>query len=156
MTKRILKLRNVVAIAICLVAITPLFASCENEELIKEKDLPETSRDFIKKHFPDIAISHIIKDKEGISVNYTVYLANGFDVDFEKKGDWDEVDGHINPIPQSILSLLPAGITDYLATNFSDNFVTEVNKEHYGYEIGLNNGLDLKFNSNGSFIGIDD
>ncbi|MDR0749876.1 MAG: PepSY-like domain-containing protein [Tannerellaceae bacterium] len=32
----------------------------------------------------------------------------------------------------------------------------EVNRERYGYETGLSDDMDLKFDSDGKFIGIDD
>jgi hypothetical protein len=31
----------------------------------------------------------------------------------------------------------------------------KVNKEIFGYEIELNNDVELKFNSNGGFVGVD-
>ena len=128
-----------------------LFASCDKEEEIKEKDLPSTSREFLKTHFDGVGITRIVHDKELFDRSYTVWLANGFEIDFTKSGEWDEVDGHIHPVPQSILDLLPSGITQYVTENFPKNFIVKVSKESYGFEIELNGGLEIEFNSDGSF-----
>ena len=88
--------------------------------------------------------------------DYTVYLANGFDIDFTKFGNWDDVDGHVSPLPESILALLPETVSQYITNTFPNLSAVEVNREHYGYEIGLSGDMDLKFDSNGRFIGMDD
>ena len=134
-----------------------MFASCDKDEIISFSKLPASSQAFIQTHFPDVTTTHIIKDKDLFDKSYTAYLANGFEIDFEKNGDWDEVDGHINPVPQSILNLLPDGIVEYSAANFPSSEIVSVNKEHYGYEIELlGTRVELKFNSSGGFIGYDD
>jgi hypothetical protein len=137
---------------------TALAVSCDSEDVISETKLPASSQEFIKTHFPGVAVTLVMKETDGLEKDYTVYLANGFDIDFEKKGNWDDIDGHIHPLPQSILELLPAGIVEYVSANFNDSQIVEVNKERYGYEIGLSDrlDLDLKFNASGSFIGYDD
>ena len=45
---------------------------------------------------------------------------------------------------------------EYVKANFPGCIVTKVDKERYGYDIGLSNDLDLKFNYQGVLIGMDD
>lgn len=52
--------------------------------------------------------------------------------------------------------LIPANIANYVNKNFKGATIVKIDKEHYGYEVELSNGLDLKFNCNGSFMMIDD
>jgi hypothetical protein len=137
-------------------AVSTMFASCDKEKVISVSQLPTSSQAFIKTHFPDVTVGRVIKETEGLKTTYTVYFINGFDVDFEKNGDWDDVDGHNNALPESILNLLPAGIAEYVSANFPNYQIVEVNKERYGYEIGLSGDVDLKFNSSGGFIRYDD
>jgi len=132
-----------------------MLVSCEKEEVISETNLPASSQEFIKTHFPGVTVTRIVKDTEGLGIDYTVYLSNGFDIDFDKNGNWDDVDGHTNPVPQSILNLLPSGIVAYVSANHSNLQIVEVNRESYGYEIGLTGDVDLRFNSQGGFIGYD-
>ncbi len=132
-----------------------LFVSCDKEEVISESKLPSSSREFLKTHFAGVAITHIVCDKELFDKDYSVYLANGFEVDFVKSGAWDEVDGHASALPQSVIELLPAGIAQYVNATFPDYKIVTVNKEHFGYEIELNGDIELEFNSNGEFTRMD-
>jgi hypothetical protein len=140
-----------------LLAISTALCSCEKEEIVTETGLPAVSREFISHHFPDAEITMAIKDSEAFSTDYTVYLSNGFEIDFTKSGDWDDVDGKRTAIPESILDILPKGIPDYVTNTLNGHhYIVEVNKERYGYEIGLSNGMELKFDSKGKFLSFDD
>jgi hypothetical protein len=135
---------------------TGMLFACEEEKFIPADELPAISRAFLETHFPDVETTVIVRERDGLEVNYTVYLANGFDIDFAKSGDWDDVDGHISPVPESILALLPENLPEYVAGAFPNFRIVEVNRERYGYEIGLSGGMELKFNSSGRFTGMDD
>jgi hypothetical protein len=133
-----------------------LFVACEDEKIIQANELPTISLTFIETHFPGVEITAIVKERDGIDTDYTVYLANGFDIEFAKSGDWNDVDGRLSPLPESILALLPKNLQKYVVDTFPNLRMVEVNRERYGYEISLSNGIDLKFNSSGQFIGVDD
>jgi hypothetical protein len=137
------------------IVLSLMLVACDKESIITEGQLPSESQTFLKTHFSGITVSTIIKDKDGLSTTYEVYLANGFEIDFKKSGEWDDVDCKQSAVPASIIALLPAGIASYCSTNFPAVFIVEVNKEHYGYEIGLSNDIDLEFNQDGSFRKID-
>jgi hypothetical protein len=136
--------------------VTTLSAACDKEKLIQVNELPVVSKTFIDTHFADVGITAMVRERDGLDVDYTVYLANGFEVDFNKSGDWDDVDGHFQPVPESILALLPQPLLQHIATTFPNLSIVGVNKERYGYEISLSNDLELKFDTNGRFTGIDD
>jgi hypothetical protein len=138
------------------ITLSTVFYSCDKEKIITQSELPETSRKFLNNHFQGISVSMIIKERETFSYNYTVHLANGFEIDFTKSGDWDDVDGKHTALPESILALLPQNILVYVDNTLSDCYIVEVNKERYGYEISMSNDIDLKFNSTGDFLRIDD
>jgi hypothetical protein len=141
---------------VTLFAVAILFAACEEEKIIQENELPAVSRTFIETHFAGVEITAIVREREGLETDYTVYLANSFDIDFAKSGDWDDVDGHSLPVPESILALLPQPLMQHIAKTYPNLSIVEVNRERYGYEIGLSSDMDLKFDSNGKFTGIDD
>ena len=52
--------------------------------------------------------------------------------------------------------LVPESVQAYIKANFSNAIITEWGKDDRGYKAELNNGLDLKFNSNYEFVRIDD
>jgi len=116
-------------------------------------ELPAKAQTFLKKHFGTENPTYIIKDKETFSTDYKVQFANKIEVEFDGNGDWEEIDGHHNAIPTSVI---PATIASYVKTNFKEAQVTSLDKGRWGYEVNLNNGFELEFDSNGKFIRIDD
>jgi hypothetical protein len=57
------------------------------------------------------------------------------------------------PIPAA---LVPASIQQYVKATFSGASVVKIDKERHGYDVELSNGVELKFNHQGAFIGYDD
>ena len=82
-------------------------------------------------------------------------FSNGWEVEFNRRGEWNHVDCRRDPVPVSIQHLLPQPILTYVATHFNAAAITEVDKNARGYEIGLSNDLDLKFSLSGDFKLID-
>ena len=137
--------------------VVAIFASCDDEKIISESGLPVSSQNFIKTHFPGVAVAHVIIDRDSFGKSYTVYLINGFELEFERNGDWDKVDGYAQAVPQSILNLIPAGIVEHITNFFPNLEIVAIDKERFGYEIYLTGRrFELKFNHSGNFIGIDD
>jgi hypothetical protein len=134
------------------VLLLPVLAACEDEKFISESQLPQRSRDFLATHFPGTAVEYVIKEWN----EYDVHLANGFQTGFDRKGEWDDVDGINQPVPQSIIDLIPASVPEYVSSHFPNASIVEINRETFGYEIELSNGIDLEFNSRGGIRDIDD
>ncbi len=51
---------------------------------------------------------------------------------------------------------IPKAIASYVKSNYQNMVITKINKEYHGYEVELNNGLDLSFDNSGRFLGMDD
>ena len=41
-----------------------------------------------------------------------------------------------------------------MAANYSGAYIDEIDREPYGYDVDLNTGVDLRFNADGAFLGI--
>ncbi len=124
-----------------------------NEVVIEASALPETARNFIAIHFPDVTYKRIEKqsipdDDDSI---YDVYLSNGFEIDFDANGNWTDIDGGNTAIPTAII---PEPITAYLTANYPNLFITIIEIEPTGYDVELSNNLDLVFNPQGEFVRI--
>ena len=119
------------------------------EKPIPVDQLPDAAKAFVQTHFPQRKIMLAEKDWN----SYECRLDDGTKIEFNRKGSWKEVDCHLNEIPAGIV---PATIMEYVKANFPGCIVTKVDKERYGYDIGLSNDLDLKFNYQGVLIGMDD
>jgi hypothetical protein len=73
----------------------------------------------------------------------------GTDVDLDLIAERSDEDINAAALPQAILT--------YISTNYPDNTIHEAEIEDNGqYEIELNNGIELIFDPQGNFLGIDD
>lgn len=133
------------------------FVSCDNDDdtIISFAELPAKSQEFITTHFPNINVSRVEKDNDSYDVN----LVNGFEIDFTLNGEWDNIDGHTQAIPASILAIEPLNkIADYVTANYPNSQIDEIDKDQVknGYEVGLNNNsIELIFEWDGTFRTID-
>ncbi len=126
-----------------------LAVSCTKETNVQRQDLPENAQQFIDQYFGLIDISYITKDND----SYDVHFVNGYEVDFTKKGEWEDVDCQMDAVPNGIV---PANIQNYVNQNFVGQFIVKINKDRRKYDVELNNGLDLEFDKNGNFKKMDD
>lgn len=124
---------------------------CCADTLVMQDQLPTTASDFLNTHFPEQTIGYIERD----GLEYNVNFSNGWEVEFNRRGEWHHVDCRRDPVPASIQHLLPQLILTYVATHFSTAAITEVDKDAQSYEIGLSNDLDLRFSLSGNFKRID-
>jgi hypothetical protein len=128
------------------------FSANAQKTVIKKEALPANAQTFLKTHFGSKKPSYILQDKEILSTEYKVQFDKQLEIEFDKKGNWKEVDGKNDKIPKSII---PKKIASYIKTNFSKEKVTKIEIGSSGYETKLTNGLELKFNLKEDFIKID-
>ena len=128
----------------CILALTVV--SCE-KQIVYDK-LPQKAKLFLSNYFPDSQVLSI--EKNGHS--YDVILTDGTDLEFNKSGEWTEVDCQMRPIPAGIA---PTTIQTYVMTNFPESFITKIKKERKTYEIELNNDIELTFDTNGRLLHAD-
>jgi len=119
---------------------------------ITTAELPANAQTFLKKHFPNETPSYIVKEKEVFSTEYKVQFSNAIEIEFDSKGNWEEIDGNHTAIPASAI---PAKIATYVKANYKDANVTKIDKSRWGYEVDLSNGLELEFDSTEKFLRID-
>lgn len=116
--------------------------------------LPLPARNFINRHFTKPVVKHIKIDSDIMSKKYEVVLANGTEIDFDSKGNWEEVDAKKGKVPATII---PSFVTDYLkANNFINEYVTKIERDRKGFEVELNTDISFKFDKNGKFRKADD
>ena len=63
-----------------------------DDKIIPVEQLPASAKTFVKKYFPQATIEYATKDTEFMGATYEVRLSDGTEVDFDKKGNWDNVD----------------------------------------------------------------
>jgi len=140
-------------IASALLALVLLMTACSDRPVLPAQ-LPADITSFIQQNFPGQTISFANKDLEITGWQYDVVLADGTQIDFDTDHMWDKIQCPMtNPVP---LPLIPPAITAHLRSQFPDAILLKIDKERYGYEIELANGLELKFNKQGALMEVDD
>lgn len=134
---------------------TGLFATAvfaDNDTPIQVTQLPDAAQQFIKKHFSDVQVANGMMDN-GMMKSYEVTFVNGAAVDFNGKGEWTEVKNPNGTVPDEIV---PKPIKEYVGKTYPEQKIIGIERERNGYEIWLDNKLDLKFDQKFKLIGMDD
>ena len=129
------------------------FACNAQKRQITLAQLPAPAQTFIKANFPNQATSYIIEDKEITKTEYKVQFTGGTEIEFDGKGNWEELDANRGTLPTSVL---PKAIAAYVAQNYKGLAVEKLDRERYGYKLEFTNDLELEFDANGKFLRIDD
>ena len=140
--------------AICLMAFSFFFAAAapDHDYAISFDQLPAVSRTFVNTHFAGIAVAYCMRD----SHSYEARLSDGSEIEFNLDGSWKEVDCKYKELPKTVTDLLPKTVQSYIKSNYPTAVITKIDVKFRGYELELNNGLDVEFDSAGNFIRIDD
>ena len=85
-------------------------------------------------------------------ISYDVIFTDGSKVEFDRKGDWTEVDCLAIPLPPGIV---PKAITEAVKSQYPDAKVTKIERDHREYEVKLTNRVELTFNKKMQLIDID-
>lgn len=133
--------------------------SCENNTNfgnISPNKLPNAAKSFIEQYFADQTIVAAEKEMDDGQVVYEVTLSDGTELDFDENGEWTDVDCQNRQVPDGIV---PEKIRSYVATNYPDNFIVEIEHKYNRYRIELNNDkygaspIELRFDNQFNYTG---
>ncbi len=129
-------------------------AWADDDTPIKVTDMPQAAQAFIKQHFAHSSVALAKVEKDFFDRNYDVIFTDGNKVDFNRKGEWIEVDCRHTQVPAAII---PAAIKSYIGKQYPDVKVLGIEKGDRGsYEVKLSNGWELTFDKKFNVIDIDD
>ena len=144
--KKIYRFIPLVLVALMGVA---LWSCSDDDEPEIVENLPASAKTFLATYYPSANILSVTKDKD----EYDVRLSNGHSVEFNKSGEWTDVDA---PAGQTIPGgFYPAAIDEYISASYANSGINEISRIDRGYEVELLNTIDLYFSTDGSFIGVD-
>ncbi len=116
--------------------------------------LPVAAREMISKHFPQTKVSYIKIEKDLFqSTSYDVKLADGIELEFNSKGEWLEIDCKNKAVPSTFI---PQAISKYMKANYSGHKTVKIERDRKGYELTLENGLEVDFDQFGGFLKLSD
>jgi len=128
-----------------------IVACYAQEKIIPVNELPVGCSDFINNHFPRTEIKYAKLDAD-IQNTYEVTLNNGTKIEFNKKGEWVEIDANMGKVPTEII---PTPINEYVSNNYPKVAVSKIEKELNTTKIKLSDGTELEFNKTYQIIEID-
>ncbi len=142
--------RTIFLLAIFASISTTVFA--DNDKPITIDQLPASAKQFINNYFSNSKVSFAKMETDLFDKSYEVIFTDGNKVEFNKNGEWTDVDCKFTQVPEGIV---PQKIKDYIVTNYKDTKIVEIDHDRKDYEIKLSNGLELKFDLKFNLIGID-
>lgn len=124
-----------------------------NDKPIQISQMPQAAQQFIKKHFTNQSVAVAKVETELLDKNYDVIFTNGDKVEFNKKGQWTNIDCKHTQVP---VEVIPMAIQKYVSQQFPNAKVVKIEiTDRKGYEVDLSNGFDIEFDKKMNVIDLD-
>lgn len=127
-------------------------ACADNYQPVTQTQLPEKAQTFLATYFPEVKISLARKEIDVMELTYDVIFTDGSKVEFDRKGNWTEVDCLNQPLPSGIV---PEAIEKVIRTQYPEAQATKIERDHREFDVKLNNRVELTFNKNMQLVDID-
>ncbi len=120
---------------------------------IEVSQLPAKAQQTLSANFPKQKIALAKMEKEVFSQSYDVILTDGTKVEFDSQGEGTSVESYRQSVPSQFI---PSQIKSEVKRLYGDMSIYEIERDKKGYEVKLQNGLELKFNKKMQLTDIDD
>ena len=120
----------------------------DDDRVITYDQLPQAAQTFLKQHFGKKVPLIVTADYD----DYTIRYESGEKVEFDKKGNWKDLECYNSKVPADVV---PDQIASYLKQNYPGKAVFKLERHRSVYEVKLNNGLEVEFNRNFQVIDVD-
>ena len=126
-----------------------LTAKADHDQVITFNQLPQAAQTLLKQHFATKVPLVVTMDWD----DYTIVYDSGEKVEFDKQGNWKEFDCKTSMVPSE---LIPEQIKAHVRATFPGTTILKLDRNRRGYEIKLNNGLEIEYSRTFQVIDIDD
>ena len=141
---------TILLVSLVVVSVT---AWAGNDKPIQVSQMPKAAQLFIQKHFANQSVAIAKVETEFLDKNYDVIFTNGDKIEFNKKGQWTNVDCEHTQVP---VDIIPVAIQKYVSQKFPDTKVVKIEvTDRKGYEVELNNGFDIEFDKKLNVVDFD-
>lgn len=144
-------MKKLVFLFVCLFALQTV-ARADNDKPIQVNQMPQQAQQFIKQHFSDSKVALAKVENDFLNKSYDVIFTNGNKVEFDKKGNWKDVDCKYTSVP---VDIIPSDIQKYVKTNYPDTKILKIDRDKKDYEVKLSNRIELNFDLKFNLINID-
>ena len=121
----------------------------DDDRVITYQQLPQNAQEFLKQHFSKLVPLVVTMDWD----DYTIMYETGEKIEFNKQGEWKDIDCRASHVPAV---LIPQQIKSSVQQSFPGTTIIKIDRNRRGYEVKLNNGLEVEFSRNFQVIDIDD
>lgn len=143
-------MKSIKVILLLVVMMTMGFnAKADHDQVIPFNQMPEAAQAFLKQHFANKVPLVVTIDWD----DYTIRYESGEKVEFDKQGNWKEIDCRSTLVPTE---LIPEEIKANIASTFPGAVILKIDRNRRGYEVKLNNGLEVEYSPTFQVIDIDD
>lgn len=124
----------------------------DNYKPIELVQLPEEAQTFLSTYFPDAKVSLVRKEIDVMELSYDVIFTDGSKVEFDRKGNWTEIDCLTQPLPTGIV---PEEISKVINSRYPEAKVIKIERDHREIDVKLDNRIELTFNKDFQLVDID-
>ena len=146
-------MKKLLILAAAMLTFGTLTVHADNDRPITVSELPQKAQQFIQQHVPNEKVSFAKVENGLFDTTYEVIFTSSSKVEFQKNGDWKEVDCKYSTVPAAII---PQQIAHYVSQHYPDTAVVQIDRDKRDYEVKLTNGLELTFDLKFNLIDIDD
>jgi len=117
-----------------------------DDKPIEVSEMPKAAQQFIQRHFANQSVAVAKMETDFMAKSYDVIFTNGDKVEFDRKGKWTNVDCEHSQVPQEVI---PIAIQKYVSKHYPEAKVLKIElTDRKGYDVELNNGLEVEFDKN--------
>lgn len=146
-------MKKILVIIFAVFSLGMVTAKADNDRVIANENLPAKAQQFVKTHFSESKISYVKEERDFFDRNYEIVFADGAKVEFNRSGEWIDVDCRYTSVPQAIV---PDAIKAYVKERFPNVQIMEIERKRGNYEVKLSNKLELVFDKKLKIKDIDD
>lgn len=118
---------------------------------IPMSELPQSARRLLRTYFPGARVLQCVHSRTWNE--YGVKVSGGYDLEFDRKGRWEEIDSHGNPLDSNLVKLLPAPAVEYLEQHYPGAKVESMEQRKNIYKLTLvHPAIHLYFSKAGEFV----
>ena len=124
-------------------------AKADHDQVITFDQMPEVAQALHKQYFASKVPLVMTVDWD----DYTIRYESGEKVEFDKQGNWKEINCRSTCVPAE---LIPEQIKSHIQATFPGSAIIKLERNRRGYEVKLNNGLEVEYDPTFQIIDIDD
>lgn len=144
-------MKKLVLLFVC-VFMTSVVVMADNDKPITVNQLPAQAQTFLNTYFKGHKVALAKQETEVFNKSYDVVFTTGEKVEFDKSGEWTEVQCRQSEVPAQIV---PEAIRTYVQTNYPDTKILSIERDRKEYEVKLSNRWELTFDAMMRVIDID-